>query len=56
MTVKETAATLRCSVATVYRLLARGELARTKVGRRTVVTPESIADYISANTRKEVAA
>jgi excisionase family DNA binding protein len=53
MTVLETAAALRVSRATVYRLIASGQLAKTKVRRRTVVTPESLAAYIEGATSKE---
>jgi excisionase family DNA binding protein len=56
MTVQETAAELRVSVSTVRRLIRSGDLAKTKVRRRTVVTAASIAAYVAANTSKEAAA
>lgn len=55
MTVLEAATALRVSRATVYRLIHRGELAKTKVGRRTRITAQSFAAYVAANTSKDAA-
>lgn len=38
----------------IYKLIAAGELERVKIGRRAVITGESIADYVgrlSQNSR-----
>jgi excisionase family DNA binding protein len=52
MTVQEAAAELRVSVSTVRRLIRSGDLAKTKIRRRTVVTRESFAAYVAAATTK----
>jgi excisionase family DNA binding protein len=53
LTVQEAAAQMRVSVATVRRLIRTGDLAKTKIRRRTFVTEQSIAEYVTAATSKE---
>lgn len=54
--IPEVAAMLRVCERTVYRLLASGQLKRTKVGRSTRITSASVRAYIDGATDKEVAA
>ncbi len=44
----EAAAVLRCSRSWVYELLARGELASVKSGRRRLIAGASIARYLES--------
>jgi excisionase family DNA binding protein len=49
LTVMEAATELRCSISFVYKLMARGELAYEKRGRRKLPTPASVDDYRRRN-------
>lgn len=55
MTVVEVAQLLRICKRTVYRLLARRELARVKVGRATRIPRSSVAQYIESQLTKDAA-
>ncbi len=48
MTVREAAAYLRCSRATVFRFLQRGELVGFKVGQKTVVYTRDVKRLVRA--------
>lgn len=50
LTVPETAAALRCHKATVFRLLAAGELDRVKVGASTCIPRSSVDEFLTAHT------
>lgn len=39
-----------CSRATLYRLIDRGKLVRTKLGTRTLITGKSLAEYVDELT------
>ncbi|MBC9734487.1 helix-turn-helix domain-containing protein [Nocardioides sp. zg-578] len=47
ISVPEVATWLGCSPKSVWRMLAEDKLAKVKVGARTLVTPESVDDYIA---------
>ncbi|MDT5201068.1 MAG: hypothetical protein QOF88_4425 [Mycobacterium sp.] len=51
LTVQETAAELRVSRPTVYRLFAAGELAWVQIGARCRVTAAEIDRFIAAHSR-----
>lgn len=44
--IPETAALLRCGRSTVYELLGSGKLTGLKIGRRRLVTHESIVSFV----------
>jgi len=46
LSTQETARTLNVSLRTVLRLLDAGQLARVRIGRRVLVDPQSIRDYV----------
>jgi len=48
MTVREAAAYLRCSRATIFRFLQRGELVGFKVGQKTVVYTRDVKQLVRA--------
>lgn len=48
MTVREAAAYLRCSRATVFRFLQRGDLVGFKVGQKTVVYSRDVKQLVRA--------
>lgn len=50
LTVTECANLLRCTPDHVYRLVRRGSLPGVRIGRRVVVSPSAIAEYVEANT------
>jgi excisionase family DNA binding protein len=50
ITVKQAAGILRCHRDTVYAMLARGELAETRVGRRRLIDAESLPQPARAQT------
>ena len=50
LTVEDVAARLGISVDYTYRLIGRGEIARTKVGRLVRVSESSLAAYIESHT------
>jgi len=50
LTVPEAAAALRCHKASVFRLLAAGDLTRVKVGARTLVPRSSLDEFLATNT------
>lgn len=45
-TLDETADILRCSLRTVHRLVAAGELRSLKLGRRRLVAADDLAAYV----------
>jgi excisionase family DNA binding protein len=47
LSVPDVAKRLYVSEKTAWRLLGRGELAKVKVGSRTLVTPESVDAFIA---------
>lgn len=47
LTIPDTAALLRVHRATVYRLVASGELARIKIGRAARITEDSLRGFIA---------
>jgi excisionase family DNA binding protein len=51
LTIQETAAELRSSRATVYRLFAAGELDFVQIGARRRVTAAEIDRFIAAHSR-----
>lgn len=48
LTVRETAAELRVSVATLHRMLTRGDLTRVKVGYATRIARSDLESYVDA--------
>jgi len=46
LSTRETARRLNVSLRTVLRLLDAGQLARVRIGRRVLVDPQSIRDYV----------
>lgn len=51
LTLKETAARLRVSAATLHRILARKEIRRTRVGGRTLIRESELQRYLDRVTR-----
>ena len=51
ITMKAVAAMFGCTRQTVGRIIARGELTATKVGRDWLIKPESVKDYLDEKTR-----
>ena len=49
LTIRETAAELRVSVATIERMLKRGDLARVKIGYATRILRRDIDAYIESH-------
>jgi excisionase family DNA binding protein len=49
LTVPEVAEFLRCTPDYVYRLVRRGEIAAVKNGRRVLVAPTGLSDYMHCN-------
>ncbi|MCU1635778.1 MAG: hypothetical protein JWQ68_1017 [Cryobacterium sp.] len=49
LTIRETAAQLRVSVATIERMLKRGDLPRVKIGYATRVLRRYVEAYINAH-------
>ncbi len=47
LTVNEVAGRLKCSRATVYRILATGELQSVKVGERQRISEDALAAYLA---------
>lgn len=45
--ISETTAALKCGRTTVYELIANGEITGIKIGRRRLVTYESVAEYVA---------
>ena len=48
--IPETALLLRCGRSTVYELLSDGELTGLKIGRRRLVTHESVVTFVARRT------
>jgi excisionase family DNA binding protein len=46
-TIEQTRQLLACGRNTVYNLLSRNELTLIKMGRRSLITDESIRDYVA---------
>ena len=49
MTVREAAAELQCSISFVYKLMAQGQVAYERRGRRKLPVAESLAEYRQRN-------
>lgn len=56
LTTKETAAILRVSIKTLYRLLNAEQLEYIKVGDQIRVTRPALEQYITANTKQTAGA
>lgn len=51
LTLSEVAERLRVSVRTVHRLIDRGQIRPTRIGRRTLVTEKEVEAFVSAAYR-----
>jgi excisionase family DNA binding protein len=49
LSVNQAAEFLNCTAVTIRRLIARKKLAAHRVGRRVVVTPQALAEYLKNN-------